>query len=90
MSLTAFLTAVGAVGAVIFAIFLLGRSSSKSRAAAKPSPLYRPRHDPLVNAMRGDQAKADELVNHELQRTPGISRSEARKRALERLMRNQR
>lgn len=42
--------------------------------------------DPLLVAVLGDKATAERLCRYELERTPGISRKMARRRALERLI----
>lgn len=62
--------------------FIYRRKSSRS---SKSSTNAGSDHSRLVGACFGDRAKAVRLADYEKSRAPNISRSEAIKRALERL-----
>lgn len=72
--------------AVVFGLafllhFLTSRKASSRRHASGSS-------DPLLAACLGDRSKADRLMMYEIRRQPGISKVEARSRAVERLSRD--
>lgn len=62
------------------------RHPSRSRQSRRSYALSKA--DPLIVACQGDRAQADRLMMYEIRRQPGISKAEARHRALERLVRD--
>ena len=70
---------------IILALVALGVFIVSRFAPSSTAKRSRSKSDPLVTAVLGDRAKADRLMYYELKRTPGITRHEARRRALDRL-----